>query len=110
MMVNRYVSVSRDRFSLPRRRDDEEPVRNDLAVTPSKMLELVDLNVPISSQNAGLTFDEGYGKLDFDPPAEYTRGVDIGDLWELRMSVKDKFRRLRDEGRFNVPPEPKGGD
>lgn len=98
-MISRYLNRP-DRFSRPRRRPDEEPVRNGLAVTPSQMIELTERNIPISAQNLGLTYDEGYSKLDFDVPSEYVRGVDISDLWEGQQAVKDKFRTLRDSGRF----------
>lgn len=76
-----------------RRFDDEEIVQNGLAVTPSQMLELAQKGVPISPNNLGLGFEEGVSDLDFEPPLNYRRGVDLGDLFEAREDVKSKVKK-----------------
>lgn len=71
----------------------EEPiVQNGLAVTPSQMLEMTERGIPITPQNLGLIYDEGVSKLDFEPPMEFRRGVDICDMWEHRENMKSKVR------------------
>lgn len=72
---------------------DEEPVQNDLAFTPSRMFELAQEGIPISTQSAALSgsFDEGYRTLDFEPLLEHQRGVDFADLWE---KSKDAHTRI----------------
>lgn len=71
----------------------DRPVQSGLGVTPAKMLELTKAGVPISPANLGLTYQDGVNKLDFVPPLEYQRGIDIGQLWEARQDSRDKFRK-----------------
>lgn len=71
----------------------EEPiVQNGLAVTPSEMLELTNRGVPISPNNLGVIYEEGSSNLDFEPPLEHQRGIDITDMWEHREDVKSKMK------------------
>lgn len=92
-----------DKFSVCRRFDDEQEVQNGLSMTPSQMFDMAQKGLPITTRNLGVTYDEGYNDLEFDPPMEYRRGIDVGDLYEARHDVKTKFRKLRDDGRFNKP-------
>lgn len=72
--------------------DDEPIVQNGLAVTPRDMLNMTLNGIPISPSNLGLQFDEGYSKLDFEPPLHTQRGVDISDMWEQREDFKGKLK------------------
>lgn len=75
------------------RHSDEQVVQNGLAVTPSQMMELASQGIPISPNNLGLGFEEGVSDLDFTPPLQYQRGIDIGDLYEAREDSKAKIKR-----------------
>lgn len=71
----------------------DEPVQNGLAVTPSQMLELSQRGIPVAPNNLGLGYQEGVSDLDFEPPLNYRRGIDIGDLYEAREDIKSKIRK-----------------
>lgn len=98
-----------DYFSRPRRHDDEEPVQSGLAVTPAQMMELAEKGIPITPQNLGVSYDEGYSDLSFDVPTQYQRGIDIADMWEAQEDVKRKFgknlRQLKADGKLNPSSE-----
>lgn len=80
------------RFAKCELHDDEEPIQNDLAFTPSKMLMLAHDGVPISTQTAGMVFDDGYRTLDFEPLLEHQRGIDMAELWEHDQDARGKFK------------------
>lgn len=90
----RYVSSSVTRFSHPKRKSDELPVQRGLAVTPAQMLEMAQEGIPISSQGAEYMYDDGQRTVDFTPPLERQRRVEIGDLWENQMDIRKKTRKL----------------
>lgn len=91
-MILRLISLQRARFSRPSYRPYETPVQSGLAISPSDMLEMTKRGIPITPQNLGLSYDEGYNDLDFNPPIEYQRGIDIGTLWEERQSAKSRIK------------------
>lgn len=81
------------RLSVCELHEDEDPVQSGLSFTPSKMLELASQGVPVSTQTAGATFDDGYRDLDFEPDLQYQRGIDFADLWERELTAKKKFKK-----------------
>lgn len=105
-MIGRYLKTREDRFSSPITREYEDKVQNGLAITPSKMQEMALRGIPVSTSNLGLGYEDGYSELDFTPPAEHQRGVDMSDLWELRQSSKKRLRtgvnKAKSEGLLNV--------
>lgn len=74
------------------RHGNDQPVQGGLCVTPAQMLEMTRRGIPITPQNLGLVYQEGVSKLDFEPPLEYQRGVDIGTMWEAKQDMRRKFR------------------
>lgn len=98
-MVKHFLNRT-DRFSIIKRHFGEQEVENGLAMTPAQMFDMAQRGLPITTQNLGVTYDEGYSNLDFTPPAEYRRGVDLGDLYEMRMDAKSKLRKNRDAGKL----------
>lgn len=95
-MFKRYALNRVPRHSAPKRQEYEPIVQNGLAITPAEMMNLTNRGIPISPQNLGLVYDEGVSELDFTPPAEYTRGVEINDLWELRQQTRKKAKTAID--------------
>lgn len=81
-----------------KRKSYETAVQNGLGVTPADMARLTQQGVPISSNNLGVTYQEGVKNSDFTVPAEYCRAVDIADLWNMKMSsrqrAKDVFQKV----------------
>lgn len=100
MSTKRFQSNRRQVFAHCVRTNDEPEVQSGLAMTPAQMFDMALKGLPVTTHNLGVTYDEGYSKLDFEPPLEYRRGVDIGDLYEARMDAKSKMRKLRDSGQF----------
>lgn len=101
-MVKHFIQ-RRDIFAQALRHDGEQQVENGLAMTPSQMYDMAQRGLPITTQNLGITYDEGYSALDFNPPLEHRRGIDFGDLYEARFDAKSKMRKLRDAGKFQQP-------
>lgn len=90
-MITRYLTKCRDRFVAPQRRENEPIVQNGLAITPTDMYELQQKGIPISVPSLGELYDEGYSNLDFTPPLEYTRGVDLNDLYEAGQKGRERL-------------------
>lgn len=103
-MVKHFLK-RKDIFACAVRHTGEQDVQNGLAMTPSQMFDMAQRGLPITTQNLGVTYDEGYSNLDFTPPAEFRRGVDLGDLYEMRMDAKSKLRKNRDAGKFVASQE-----
>lgn len=81
--------------------NDETEVQSGLAVTPSQMLEMSQQGIPISPQNLGLGYEEGVSALDFEPPLQYKRGIDMNDLFEARENSKNKIKKaISDKSNF----------
>lgn len=76
------------------RRGDDIAPQNGLAVTPSQMLEMAEAGIPISSVTAESLYDDGKRTLDFEPPLDRIRGVDLCDLWENDQDIRHKMRKL----------------
>lgn len=86
------------RFCLPkvdcRRTDDDLPVQDGLALTPSMIGELTNRGIPISEPMA-MQFFDGYKNIqDFDPGVVNRRGVDIAEVWEAQKDARSKFRKV----------------
>lgn len=97
-MIKRFISTRKSVYSICRFNEaTDRPVQSNLAVTPAKMLEMTKRGIPISPANLGIMYQEGVSKLDFTPPLEYHRGIDIGQLWEARQDSREKFRKAYNE-------------
>ena len=82
-------------------REGEEPVQSGLAYTPSQMFQMAQEGIPVSTQSVALkgSFDEGYRDLDFEPPLQYQRHVDLAELWEKSMDARTKISGVVKEAR-----------
>lgn len=94
-MVMHYLKDRQFRPVVCKRHSFESQVQNGLGLSPARMFELAQKGIPVSSQLSAAVYDEGVSVLDFEPPLEHTRGVDIGDLWEARENLKTKVRSLK---------------
>lgn len=90
----RYRAPINSRFASIHREKGDLPVQTGLAVTPAQMLEMAQQGIPISSVNAEYMYDDGQRTVDFVPPLERQRRVEIGDLWENEMDIRKKTRKL----------------
>lgn len=82
-----------NRVAVCKLQDGEIPTQGGLAFTPSRMMELANDGIPISTQTAaGVTYDDGYRTLDFEPLLEHRRGIDICDAWEADQDARVKMK------------------
>lgn len=72
------------------------PTRQGLAYSPSKMLELAERGIPISSPNVG-TFFDGVDRPEWSVPIERQRGVDPADVWQAQADARYKFHTAKIE-------------
>lgn len=59
----------------------------NLAVTPSEIMELTNRGIPVSPSNAN-QFVVGVPNPSYDLPVDQRRGVDIVDVWDASQSAK----------------------
>lgn len=89
-------NINVKKFAKPRRNDHEKIVQNDLAYTPSQMMELMERGIPVSNQtvNPEMFFDGvSVKESTFELPLDRLRGVDVADCWQAEQSVKKKAKK-----------------
>lgn len=104
--MSKYGNNPITRLAKCRRSAGETIVQSGLAVTPAQMLEMAQAGIPISSVNADHMYRDGYRDPGDVPTLDMQRGVDIGDLWENHMSLREKMRKLRKMHPDTQPSEP----
>lgn len=67
------------------------PVLDNLAITPSRMAELVDQGIPVSSSVLGGSFNDGVSNPSWDIPIDQQRGVDIASVWQRQMDARSNI-------------------
>lgn len=107
-MIKRYLERNCSAQNVTCKRTVEDvPVEDGLAMTPAQMNQLMQQGIPIASANLGLQYEEGVSELDFEPPLEHRRGIDINDMYESRQHIRKKFaEKLRDYRAKNVDVNP----
>lgn len=82
------------RYSTLCRKCDTEPVvRNGLAYSPTEMARLTERGMPVNSLNTQSAYFDGEENPSFHVGAERERFVDVCDLWEQHMELRDKAHR-----------------
>lgn len=89
----RHFGIKNIRLATCKRHEFEQDVISGLSITPARMQALTRDGVPINTQANAMTFDDGYRTLEFEPPADLQRGVDIAELWEQGRDIKDKVKK-----------------
>lgn len=82
-------------FSRPRRQDGESVVQNDLAYTPTQMMQMAEKGIAVSNQAVSAdNFFDGVpvNESTFNLPLERLRGVDVADCWQAEQSVRKKAK------------------
>lgn len=82
------------KFANPKRMDGEPIVQNDLAVTPSQMVQMMSDGIPITTQNLHpeLFFD-GDTNPSFEIPIDQQRGIDVADCWEASQDIRARAKK-----------------
>lgn len=81
----------------------DAPVQSGLAVTPSKMLEMAQHGVPISTSNESSFFD-GVKNPSWDIDIALDRRADVNDIWtaERESSAKIKHAHNKDREDYDL--------
>lgn len=83
-------------FSRPRRKEGENIVQNDLAYTPSQMMEMAERGIAVSNQSiAADNFFDGVSvaQSTFELPLDQLRGIDVADCWQANESIRKKAKK-----------------
>lgn len=64
------------------------PVQDGLAITPSRMAELVEQGIPVSSSVLSAGADDGVSNPSWDIPIDQKRGVDVATVWESQQTSR----------------------
>lgn len=83
-------------FSRPRRHEGEAVVQNDLAYTPTQMMQMAEKGIAVSNQSVSAdNFFDGVpvNESTFNLPLERLRGVDVADCWQAEQSVRKKAKK-----------------
>ena len=89
--LNKYRNIGK-RVAMCHTRQDEAVVREGQAYSPAQMAMLTEKGMPVNSLLTGKTFIDGEENPSFFVSAERERHVDVCDLWEQHMTIKDKAR------------------
>ena len=72
--------------------ESDIPVRAGLSYSPADMARLTERGMPVNSLNTGSVFIDGEENPSFDVTSDRSRHVDICDLWEEHVKIRDKAR------------------
>lgn len=89
--LSRYCKHGK-RLSICRRHEDEAVVRDGLSYSPADMSRLTERGMPVNGLNTQQAFIEGEQNPSWIVDAERSRYVDVCDLWEQHMNMRDKAR------------------
>lgn len=81
----------RGKTTSPKRKHDELVVKNGLAITPARSLQMAESGVPVTGQNLQGFLPQGDTRPNWDIPLERMRGVDPNDLWQESRNIKSKY-------------------
>ena len=89
----RYANHGLGRGSVCERRECEAVVRSGLSYSPADIARLTDRGMPVTGLNAGQAFFDGEENPSFHVTSDRRRYVDVADLWEEHMTIRDKARK-----------------
>lgn len=72
---------------------DYPVVRDGLAYSPADMERLTARGMPVNSLNTQATWIDGEQNPSFDVTSDRQRFVDVADLWEQHVDLKEKARK-----------------
>lgn len=97
----RYRNHGRANISMCCRKETEPVVREGLAYSPAQMAKLNERGMPVTGLNASDVFIDGEENPSFHVGAERERFVDVADLWEKHVTLRDKARRANKAMKLN---------
>lgn len=100
-------------FSRPRRKEGEAVVQNDLAYTPSQMIDMAERGIAVNAQNqsADMFFDGvPTSESTFNLPLDRLRGVDVADCWQAEQNTRKKAKKGLKNDIFKYGLNPQKGE
>ena len=73
--------------------DTDSVVRDGLAYSPADMARMTERGMPVNSLAGSKVFYDGEENPSFFVGAERERFVDVADLWEQHVILRDKARK-----------------
>ena len=73
--------------------EDYPVVRDGLSYSPADMERLTARGMPVNSLNTQATWIDGEANPSFDVTSDRKRFVDVADLWEQHVTLKEKARK-----------------
>lgn len=73
--------------------ENELVVRESQSYSPADMARLHERGMPVNSVNTAQAIIEGEENPSFDISSDRKRHVDVCDLWEEHMQIRDKARK-----------------
>lgn len=89
--LQRYKRSGRNIYTCPKCENDTI-VKQGLSYSPADMARLTERGLPVNSLNNGKAFIDGEENPSFTVTSDRTRHVDVCDLWEEHMTIRDKAR------------------
>lgn len=86
------------RLAQVKRKEDELPVKDGLAITPSDMFRMQQQGLPISTANSAAGY-RGEKNPSWDVELDRVRGVDAADLWQASKTIHEKVRQAHNNDR-----------
>ncbi|UPW41258.1 hypothetical protein [Sigmofec virus UA08Rod_4686] len=65
----------------------------NLAITPSRMAQLADDGIPVSSALMSVTSNDGELNPSWHIPIDQMRGVDIATVWNAQLSARENITK-----------------
>ena len=81
--------------------EHEEVVRQGLSYSPADMARLTERGMPVNAINTGVAYIDGEENPSFDVTSDRQRHVDVCDLWEQHMNLRDKARKAARAKKIN---------
>lgn len=82
------------------RKECEPVVRNGLSYSPADMARLTERGMPVNGLAAAKAFYDGEENPSFFVTSDRERFVDVCDLWEQHMQLRDKAREANKSRRL----------
>lgn len=84
-------NATSNRYSHPRRKLGETPVKAGLSYTPSQMAKMAEQGIPISNVGAQVLAGQEQYNDTWDIPLNDIRRVDMADVWNVQQSARRKI-------------------
>lgn len=79
--------------------DTDQVVRQGQSYSPADMARLTERGMPVNSLMTGKAFIDGEENPSFHVTSDRQRHVDVADLWEEHVTIRDKARKAAQQSK-----------